>query len=87
MMNKQDTTRKAPNFIKKPVTLKIVSVGILVLVLLIPASMIRSLVSERESRRNSVVSEISQKWGNSQTITGPFITVPYTSFFKDNICL
>lgn len=28
--------------------------------------------------------EISQKWGNSQTITGPFITVPYKTFFKDN---
>lgn len=83
-MNTQDTIRKTSNFIKKSVTLKILSVGILVLVLLIPASLIRSLISEREYRRDSVVSEISQKWGNSQTVTGPFITVPYKSFFKDN---
>ncbi|MEN8212164.1 MAG: cell envelope integrity protein CreD, partial [Thermodesulfobacteriota bacterium] len=57
--------------------------GILILVLLIPTSMISSLLRERESRRDSVVQEINQKWGNSQTITGPFFTVPYKSFYKD----
>ncbi len=28
--------------------------------------------------------EISQKWGDRQTITGPFITVPFKTFFKDD---
>jgi len=45
--------------------------------------MISSLMSERESRRDSVIQEINQKWGNSQTVTGPFFTVPYKSFYKD----
>jgi inner membrane protein len=45
--------------------------------------MISSLLRERESRRDSVVQEINQKWGNSQTIIGPFVTVPYKSFYKD----
>lgn len=64
-------------------TLKIISIGILLLVLLIPTSMISSLLRERESRRDYVVAEINQKWGNSQTITGPFITVPYKVFYQD----
>ena len=38
---------------------------------------------ERESRRDSVVQEINQKWGNSQIVSGPFFTVPYKSFYKD----
>jgi inner membrane protein len=31
-----------------------------------------------------VVKDISHKWGAHQTITGPFITVPFKTFFKDN---
>jgi inner membrane protein len=30
-----------------------------------------------------VVKEINQKWGDRQTITGPFLTVPVKTFFKD----
>jgi inner membrane protein len=84
MMDNQDAVKKTSNYIKRSITLKIVSVGILILLLLIPAGMIQSLISERQDRRDSVVREISQKWGDRQTITGPFITVPFKTFFKDN---
>ncbi len=84
MINDQDAVKKTSSFIKRSITLKIISVGILILVLLIPAGMIQNLIYERQSRRDSVVDEISQKWGNRQTITGPFITVPFKTYFKDN---
>lgn len=79
-----DSIKKASASIKNSATLKIVSIGILVLTLLIPTMMIRSLINERELRRNSVVGELSEKWGASQTITGPFITIPYKHFYKDD---
>lgn len=82
-MNPQDTLKKTGDFIRNSATLKIVSIGILILVLLIPTSMISSLTQERESRRDSVVKEINQKWGMGQTLTGPFFTIPYKSFYKD----
>ncbi len=82
-MNTQETIKKTSNLLRNSATIKIISIGILVLVLLIPASMISSLLRERESRRDAVVQEINQKWGNSQTVTGPFFTVPYKSFYKD----
>ena len=82
-MNKQDTLKKTCDFIRNSATIKVLSIGLLVIVLLIPLSMISSLMRERESRRDSVVQEINQKWGNSQTITGPFFTVPFKSFYKD----
>jgi len=81
-MTTPDTLKKTTNVIRNFATLKISSIGILVIVLLIPTSMISSLMKERQARRNSVVKEINQKWGNSQTITGPFFTVPYKSFYK-----
>lgn len=80
----QDVVKKTTNVIKRSITLKILSVGFLILLLLLPAGMIKSLIRERQSRRDSVVQEISSKWGGSQTLTGPFITVPFRTFFKDN---
>ncbi len=77
----QDTVARASGWLRNSATIKVVSIGILVLVLLIPASMINSLIRERELRRNGVVQELNAKWGNSQTITGPFVSVPYVTVF------
>ncbi|HNR95041.1 MAG TPA: cell envelope integrity protein CreD [Kiritimatiellia bacterium] len=63
--------------LKDSVTVKIIIIGFLVLGLLIPAAMVRSLIREREHRRAAVVREISSKWGATQHITGPVLTVPY----------
>lgn len=63
-------------------------IGALILILIIPVSMVRSLIEERMSRYQEVVSEITEKWGASQTITGPVIVVPYskiTERTKDGI--
>jgi inner membrane protein len=83
-MENQDIVKKTSQFIKRSITLKIISVGILILLLLIPASMVKGLIRERQQRRDTVVREISQKWGDSQTITGPFLTVPFKTFYKDD---
>ncbi|MFC1840608.1 cell envelope integrity protein CreD [Thermodesulfobacteriota bacterium] len=83
MTGNEDIIKKIVNHIKRSVTLKIISVGILILLLLIPAVMVQELIRERQQRRNSVVNEISLKWGGSQTVTGPFITLPFKKFYKD----
>lgn len=82
-MTTQETIKKTGDFIKNSATIKIFSIGLFVIILLIPTSMISSMMRERESRRNFVVQEINQKWGNSQIVAGPFFTVPYKSFYKD----
>lgn len=58
-------------------TIKVVVVGILTLLLLIPLGMIRSLIYERQSTKNSAVADITSKWGGEQTITGPCLVLPY----------
>lgn len=52
-------------------------IGFLILIMLIPTAFLLHLVSERQSRQNEVINEVSSKWGNQQTITGPLIVVPY----------
>ncbi|RLD12569.1 MAG: cell envelope integrity protein CreD [Chlamydiae bacterium] len=82
-MKTQATIKRAGDFIRNSATLKIFSIGLFVMILLVPASMVSSLMRERKLRRDSVVQEINHKWGNSQTITCPFFTVPYKSFYRD----
>ena len=52
--------------------------GGLILLMLIPTLFITNLVTEREARQQEVVKEVSSKWGSAQTISGPYIAVPYS---------
>jgi len=70
------------NSFKESITLKLFMIGFLVLILLIPTSMIRNLVMERETLMNEVVNEVTSKWGNEQTISGPYLVVPYLEQIK-----
>jgi inner membrane protein len=78
MLEKNETQ----SWIRNSITIKSIIVGLLILVLLIPAGMIRNLIIERNSLRDNVVNEVSYKWGNPQTIAGPIITIPYKNYYK-----
>ncbi len=52
--------------------------GFLILVMLIPATLVQELVQERKNRQQEVIAEVSSKWADPQTITGPYISVPYS---------
>jgi inner membrane protein len=53
-------------------------ISFLILLLLLPLVMVFALVSDREGRSNSVIGDIAKTWGGVQTLTGPFLVVPYT---------
>lgn len=69
----KETTRR----IGRSATFKLMTMFVLILVLLIPASMVKSLIHERDNRKREVIREINQKWGQEQTVTGPVISIPY----------
>ena len=56
---------------------KMFIIGFIVLLLLIPMLFIGNLIQERQSRKDEVVADITQKWGKNQKIVGPYISVPY----------
>lgn len=64
-------------WMRRSLTFRAVVVGVLVLLLLIPLSMVTDLVHEREARKAEVEAEVSGTWGGAQVITGPVIDVPY----------
>ena len=53
------------------------------LLLLIPITMVQGLIDERHTRRDEAITEISAKWGQAQTLTGPILTVPIRSTFSN----
>lgn len=67
---------KVNSLVKNSVTLKLVTITILMLLLLIPASMIQSIIQEREQLSNEVSNEVSSKWAEEQQVNGPILTIP-----------
>lgn len=68
--------------LKHSLGIRLFIIAFLGLVLLIPSFLIQELISERETRRNQVAHEISEKWGAEQVVVGPIISVPYTYSYK-----
>src|SRR3954464_14469582 len=57
--------------------LKLLGVGALILIMLIPLAMIQGVLSDRLARRNEAVEDITSSWGKDQSIIGPVLVVPY----------
>ena len=68
--------------LKESLTVKLITIGILLLLLLIPLEMVQNLIRERNYRSQNTVSEVSNEWSASQVISGPIVTIPYNSYEK-----
>jgi len=64
-------------WIQESITVKLMSIGFLVLILLIPSSWIQDLMHERQTRAEDVMQEVSSKWSGSQTLSGPILVIPF----------
>jgi len=70
--------KSQPFFSRRNSTMfKLLGVGALVLLLLIPLAMIEGVLSDRLARRNEAVVDITASWGREQSIIGPVLVVPY----------
>src|SRR5438105_69318 len=75
--------KSQPSFGKRYRTIiKLIGVGVLILLLLIPLGMITGVLSDRLSRRNEAVTEITSSWGKEQCVVGPVLGIPYQYHFK-----
>ena len=67
---------------KTSTTARMIMIGFLSLVLMIPLVFIEDLILERSLRHEKVVDEISKQWGKEVVIYGPIIKVPYKVFVE-----
>ncbi|REJ83772.1 MAG: cell envelope integrity protein CreD [Bacteroidetes bacterium] len=74
---------KIGQWASRSVSLKLFTIGFLILLLLIPLAMVQDLIRERENTRDEAIREVSSKWGGRQTIGGPVISIPYKYSFRN----
>lgn len=66
---------------KSPLLIKLLLIAGLILLLTVPQSMVRSVISERASRRQVATEEVANAHARPQTIAGPVLWLPYTETF------
>eukprot|EP01093_Parvamoeba_rugata_P004219 TRINITY_DN1591_c0_g1_i1.p1 TRINITY_DN1591_c0_g1~~TRINITY_DN1591_c0_g1_i1.p1 ORF type:complete len:212 (-),score=42.92 TRINITY_DN1591_c0_g1_i1:22-657(-) len=71
---------KFGQWLKTSITARMLMVGTLILVLLIPLTYVNLLIEERSYRQQDVVQEINQKWGNEVMMYGPILKLPYKTY-------
>ena len=76
MNTENKSFEKAHNWVRNSVTLKVVTIAIMVLLLLIPTEMVKSIIGERETLNYAATNEVGSKWAGPQQLNGPILTIP-----------
>lgn len=71
-------------YLRNSVTLKLVTIFILMLILMIPVSFILELIRERETLRQTAEGEVTCKWSGEQILYGPILTIPATKEYHED---
>ena len=73
-----ETVEKKEGFTQS-ITFKGMIVGLLILLMLIPGTLIEGLIWERKERSRETINKINEKWSKPQTIVGPILVIPYST--------
>ncbi len=65
-------------------TFRVLFIGFLILLLLIPMGMVESVIAERDQLYRQANHEITASWGREQIFTGPILTIPYVKTSSTN---
>lgn len=63
-------------------TLKVLGIGALALLMLIPLLQVQGLVDERSGLRDQAVAQVAARWGEAQTVGGPVLALTYPQRWK-----
>jgi inner membrane protein len=66
------------------ITFKVLGVGLLALLMLIPLAQVQGLIGERNRMREQAVSAIAQRWGAVQVLGGPVLAIPKRTRVETN---
>ncbi|SNZ01871.1 cell envelope integrity protein CreD [Flagellimonas pacifica] len=77
--------QKIGNWFRNSISAKMLTVGFLILILLIPLGFVKDLIRERGFRQTEVIEEINTKWGNQVVLNGPILKVPYNVYVEEKV--
>lgn len=84
MENSENQVSEVKTFFQSN-TAKMIMVGFLTLVLLIPLFFVQDLIRERSERKTEMVDEVTSLWGKDVQFYGPILRIPYTSYEAYNV--
>lgn len=84
MNQEKSTFEKINQSIRNSITIKLSVVGILILLLMIPTSMIESIIWERKSLNEQANHEASNLWAKGQQVNGPIMVIPLLYEWVEN---
>ena len=71
---------KFQDWISRSTSLKLLVIGFIALLLLIPQALITDLINERQTRLQETENEVTNKWSRAQTVMGPYLALPYHAY-------
>ncbi|MDC6386411.1 cell envelope integrity protein CreD [Muricauda sp. SK9] len=77
--------KRIGNWLKNSISAKMITVGFLILILLVPLGFVDDLIRERGQRQQEVISEINSKWGEEVIINGPILKIPYHQYIEEKV--
>lgn len=77
--------QKFTSWLKTSITARMIVVGFLMFVLLIPLEFVKTLITERSFRQQEVIQEINGKWGNEVLLSGPILRIPYKTYREEKV--
>jgi inner membrane protein len=76
------SSMRPPMRFTQSLTFRMIIVCVLILLMLIPLALVTSIVDERSSSYQSVLTDISSHWGQEQILAGPVLVMPYTEIYR-----
>ena len=73
----QNLLERFNKWIQESIMIKLLSIGFLIIILLIPSEWIQDMIVERQQRAGQVMQEVADKWSGSQSVSGPILVIPY----------
>jgi inner membrane protein len=84
MTEEQPQPQGFTHWLKESVTVKLIFIGVLVLILLIPSVLIQNLIQERSSRQDDTEKQVSDQYSGDQLVQGPVLVIPYKKRIKES---
>lgn len=70
-------------WLKESVSVKLAFIGLLLILLLIPSSLVQNLIQERSLRQDETEKQVSDQYSGEQLIQGPVLVIPYKKQLKE----
>jgi len=64
-------------WLRQSASIRVFTIGALILVLLIPLAMIKGVIHERDETGQAAKFELMRVWGDEQLVAGPILVLPY----------